>query len=228
MEIIRYHEKEKSEVEIEEGQLVDFLGLDPRKHLEDELKDAMDEGLKWNFMSKLFKESFLLIERGILQRRMSKIYKCNKFLIINCVECSSDQAVVFCSDCDDHFCKLCSEEIHQSNSYYKKHNQHQLDLNPLGLTYPKSEEFEGTTVWRKFEYFNFPLPETHDQFESLALHFEKLKHAYVDMNYINEFDSSIDFASVFVDQNYDGLERNVGREMKKRHMKEFGMRPIVQ
>ena len=54
------------------------------------------------------------------------------------------------------------------------------------------------SVWRKFEYFNFPLDETNDLFFHLRVHFMKLKRAYIDFNYIDE-NGKIDHAAVFVD-----------------------------
>jgi hypothetical protein len=49
----------------------------------------------------------------------------------------------------------------------------------------------------------------------------------VRLNYINEIDGQLDLASMLVDQNYDGIEREVARQMKAKHMKEFGRKPTL-
>ena len=62
----------------------------------DELMEAMEEALSVNFKNKLYRETFLLIERAILQRKMSAIHGANKVLMINCTECAQDMATVYC------------------------------------------------------------------------------------------------------------------------------------
>jgi hypothetical protein len=47
----------------------------------------------------------------------------------------------------------------------------------------------------------------------------------VSYNYIG-YDGKVDFGSVFVDQNYDCLERKDGRAMKNKHVKKFGRMPL--
>ena len=95
-----------------------------------------------------------------------------------------------------------------------------LLLNPTGAipAGPKRKSVQGVvssnralSAWRKFEHFNFPVHETDDHFFHLRVHFMKLKRAYVDSNYIHESSGEIDHASVFVDQNYDSLEKEDGR-----------------
>ena len=49
----------------------------------------------------------------------------------------------------------------------------------------------------------------------MRIHFERLKRAYVEYNYINPVTGEPDYASIFVDQNYDSLEREKGRVMKR-------------
>lgn len=63
-------------------------------------------------------------------------------------------------------------------------------------------------------------------FSQLQIHFEKLKKIYVTFNYIG-YDGQIDLGSVFVDQNYDALERKDGRAMKQKHVKKFGRMPLL-
>ena len=44
-----------------------------------------------------------------------------------------------------------------------------------------------------------------DFFIDICRQFEYFKKSYVDYNYIDPISGEIDFASVFVDQNYDSL-----------------------
>ena len=64
----------------------------------------VDEGLRVNFRIKLYRESFLIIERAILHRKIKRIYTANKVIMISCTECGQDLATVYCTDCEDHFC----------------------------------------------------------------------------------------------------------------------------
>ena len=54
-----------------------------------------------------------------------------------------------------------------------------------------------------------------------------LKRAYVNFNYIDEISGEIDHASVFVDQNYDSLEIEDGKKLRKDHVKRFGRRALT-
>ena len=82
-------------------------------------------------------------------------------------------------------------------------------------------------VWKKFEYFNFPIPEANHGFKALRVHFDRLRKAYIDYNYIHPFTGALDYAAVFVDQNYDSLEREMGRVMKRKHIKQFGRKALT-
>ena len=49
----------------------------------------------------------------------------------------------------------------------------------------------------------------------------------MDFNYINPVSGALDYASIFVDQNYDNLEREMGRDLKKQHKKRFGKKTLT-
>ena len=70
--------------------------MDPRAHLAKERMEIVDRELNVNLEVKLFRETFLVIERAILQRKLSSIYSANKVLMINCTECSNDLATIYC------------------------------------------------------------------------------------------------------------------------------------
>ena len=70
--------------------------MDPRAHLIKEKMQVVDRELNTNFEIKLYRETFLLIERAILQRKLAAIYNANKVLLINCTECQNDLATVYC------------------------------------------------------------------------------------------------------------------------------------
>jgi len=76
--------------------------------------------------------------------------------------------------------------------------------------------------WKKFEYFNFPVPETNDLFTTLQRHFENLKKLYIRCNYIDSQTGEVDLASVFVYQNYDSLDRDHGAVFRSKHVKALG------
>jgi len=91
-----------------------------------------------------------------------------------------------------------------------------LNLNPTdaikAATKTKNALTIGDTQWVKFEYFSFATDASNDHCARLQMHFEFLKMAYVNYNYIDEFTGKIDLASVFVDQNYDGIEREFAKK----------------
>ena len=92
--------------------------MDPRAHLFKQKVDVVDSALNTNFEIKLFRETFLLIERAILQRKMAGLYNANKVLMINCTECSNDLAMIYCQNCEDHFCKECFDTFHSATGPY--------------------------------------------------------------------------------------------------------------
>lgn len=49
--------------------------------------DACDESLMTNMEIRLFRETFLIIERQILQRKLNRIIEANKMVTVICVEC---------------------------------------------------------------------------------------------------------------------------------------------
>jgi len=66
MEIIHHHQEAKKDIEIRPGRLADFLGIDPRIGEYEETMEYLEVELTRNFETKLFRETFLLIERAIL------------------------------------------------------------------------------------------------------------------------------------------------------------------
>lgn len=151
-------------------------------------------------------------------------------LTVICVECQSVCAETFCGDCNDHYCRVCFTQMHK-NKLYAKHQYRNLNLNPTdaikAATKTTNALTETDAAWIKFEYFNFPTDSTNDHYKNLQVHFENLKKAYVKFNYIDEFTGKLDLASVFVDQNYDGIERELARTMLNDHTKKFGRRSVV-
>ena len=117
------------------------------------------------------------------------------------------------------------------NKLYAKHQYRNLNLNPTdaikAATKTTNALTETDAAWIKFEYFNFPTDSTNDHYKNLQVHFENLKKAYVKFNYIDEFTGKLDLASVFLDQNYDGIERELARTMLNDHTKKFGRRSVV-
>lgn len=111
------------------GKLVEFLPFDYREWLEDETAEVIDRALKTNLELKLYHETFVVQERSILHRRMHSLCTGNKFLMINCVECSERTSVIECADCLDNFCQRCSDIVHNKSEYFKNHL-----LKPVPLT----------------------------------------------------------------------------------------------
>ena len=110
-----------------------------------------------------------------------------------------------------------------------------IDLNPerdissnsRQTTSKRSKSNNLVTEWKKFEYFAFPVKEDNAFYIEIQRHFEHLKQSYIEFNYICPITGAIDFASVFVDQNYDGLTKDAGRRMKREHMKKFKREPVT-
>ena len=133
MEIIAESKKEKEDLPIREAKLADFLKIDYRQHGYEETLEAVNDGLQVNFKIKLYRESFLIIERAILHRKISKIYNANKVVMINCIDCGDNLAVVYCPDCEDHFCQSCFDTFHNKSKAYKSHEKVKILLNPTGI-----------------------------------------------------------------------------------------------
>jgi hypothetical protein len=107
LEIIQYHEKGKSQISVRKGRLAEFLEIDPRQWDCAKIMDACEESLITNMEFRLFRETFVIIERSIIQRKLNKIMEANKMLTVICVECQSVCADTFCGDCNDHYCRVC-------------------------------------------------------------------------------------------------------------------------
>ena len=78
LEIIQYHEKSKSEIEIKQGQLSDFLLLDPREHDYKQLKQEMEKALQVNLEQRLFRETFYIVEKSVLSRKLANFQQQTK------------------------------------------------------------------------------------------------------------------------------------------------------
>lgn len=186
--MIQYYEDANLKIKAK-GKLADFLPFDDRKHLIKETKAIIDDSLKTNLEQKLYRETFLILERAILQRKFKSKYVCNRtLLLINCAECGQRMATLECLECLDHFCQKCSDKVH-SHPYNKNHKRVPLELYPDGKThetptpengrmlmegpsYEASAPMKITGVfWKKFEYFNFPVPASNDLFSTLQEHF---------------------------------------------------------
>ena len=74
-----------------------------------------------NVEIKLYRETFLLLERAILQRKMSKVYEASSMLVVNCAQCAERGASIYCDSCRDHFCPRCSDTLHTKNAFYGAH-----------------------------------------------------------------------------------------------------------
>ena len=81
---------------------------------------------------KLYRETFLLIERAILQRKLANIHSANKVILINCTECAKEMATIYCVQCEDHFCKSCFDIYHEQAPAFQKHEKNYLLVNPTG------------------------------------------------------------------------------------------------
>ena len=123
LEIIQHYQKDKSEIGIREGCLADFLHVDPRQHNYKNVIQALENALRVNLEIRMYRETFFIVERGILARKMKKFLKINKSLLIACVECTEQSANIFCLECGDHYCSECNDFLHKNNSVYAKHTR---------------------------------------------------------------------------------------------------------
>jgi hypothetical protein len=97
---------------IKPGQLVDFLQIDPRQYENKVMLNAINESLTVNFQIKLFRESFLIIERSILQRKLQKMQEASSIIQINCTQCMRSWSTFYCYDCKDYMCDDCIDSFH--------------------------------------------------------------------------------------------------------------------
>jgi len=68
----------------------------------------------------------------------------------------------------------------------------------------------GLGQWKKFEYFSFPTNPRNDFYLEVVKVFEFFKQAYVDFNFMDQQNDSINYTGVLVDQNYNSLPREIG------------------
>jgi len=130
-------------------------------------------------------------------------------------------------------CNNCSEFLHVKAC--KGHQTQMIDLNPgrdisfnsRSVTPQRQQTNSLVTNWIKFEYFALPVNQSNEYFKEIQRHFELLRKVYIELNYMDEITGDIDYAAVFVDQNYDGLSREIGFEMMKRHIKKFKYSPLL-
>lgn len=107
--LIEYYNKGTKEINIREGQLVDFLKMDPREYESRLLMAEINNALNVNFRNKLFRETFLIIERTILQRKMLQLQRASSVIQVHCAQCTSQMATLYCLDCLDHMCSSCAD-----------------------------------------------------------------------------------------------------------------------
>lgn len=203
-----------------EAKLAHFMRIDPRIHGYKQILDSVETALKVNFEIRLYRETFYLIERAVLQRKIDKITWHNMLVEISCVECCSKLAHVYCNDCFDHYCTECATQIH-TEKHFKNHKTTNVVLDPTKSLAnvaggSAAKPLQGS-VWRKFEYFNYPLDPMSDLYSQIQYHFSHLKKSYLDLNYIHEHSGEVDMAAALVDQNYDSLTREEGQKLFKDH-----------
>ena len=63
----------------------------------------MDSSLKMNIESRLYRETFLVIEKSILARKMVRMQSQSQIIELSCVECGERSATQICFDCTDHY-----------------------------------------------------------------------------------------------------------------------------
>ena len=120
LQTIREHDQ-PTEVKRDSAHLADFLEMDTRQHFANQLREVVESALKTNLEVRLFRESFLLLERAILHRKLAKILGQCRGLHVCCVECAGERASIFCTDCKDHFCHACFVQVHKQNRAFKLH-----------------------------------------------------------------------------------------------------------
>lgn len=68
----------------------------------------VNDSLKINFANKLFRETFLIVERAILQLKMQRLQKSSTVIHVICCQCNKQSATLYCFNCLDHMCNNCS------------------------------------------------------------------------------------------------------------------------
>lgn len=107
--------------------------IDPREHKYEELKQMMDVALKVNLEIRLFRETFYLIERAVLHRKLQKIIKFGELIKINCCECGNQHATKFCPQCSDHYCQDCATSVHKMMPIFSSHELAPININPTSI-----------------------------------------------------------------------------------------------
>lgn len=208
-----------------------FLGLNPKLYNSAGFVKTMDEGLILNFQTKLFRETFYCIERSILQQKLRMMEKASSIIQVHCIMCTQRWATHYCIDCLDHMCDHCVATIHSLKHNFQGHQISRFNLNPdksiLASRISQPAELLSGSVWKKFEYFNFALQDENEFFDDIKEQFEFFKKAYVDLNYMDQVEGTVNFKDVFVDQNYDSLHVEDGAQLKIEHRKKFNSVPFI-
>lgn len=143
---------------------------------------------------------------------------------VNCVECQRAWAAVYCASCFDHFCLKCQQSSHAS----KCDDRQSIPLQTASAStsqvgQPKNQQIQ----WKKFEYFNFPTSANNDLFGDLQRQFEFFKQAYVDYNFMDPVSGELDLTGLLIEQNYDSLPNDLGKQLRREHHKRFSSTPVI-
>ena len=162
-----------------------------------------------NAIKSILFNTYILVERDLLYRRISDINKATEEIIVTCDHCQRFRSVLECHDCAAKFCNSCFVEIHRKVvvtehnvvpygqvKIFTKESLNKgfipADAKPAGYLaeYLRVNKLTMTpNFWRKFELYSFPMRQSMPIMKSLKECFANLYEIYFTSNAIEAADA---------------------------------------
>jgi hypothetical protein len=104
----------------------------PKRDKKPKKTQSYDE-LQPNLRSRLYRETFLMLERLFMHQKSTSILQANNVLLVKCSQGCKKQATQYCLSCLDHFCGSCFHKIHYQYRSCKSASPALLKLDPTDL-----------------------------------------------------------------------------------------------
>ena len=204
---------------VKEPRLFDFLvdRFDFEITKNQEKIDKIETNLHRQLMNRMFRQTYLYVERQVVMKRLATISFLDRRTLINCIDCQHRIAEYFCSEAECEFlCRECLEEQYEGSDHgFHRFNIPTATSGPAlgsGMQLPSS-----FSKWQKFEKFNLPISEDNEFHLQLKKYFSLLKENYLTLNNIDQTGKpenlKVDVVKMLLDQNYTLLGENIGRQL---------------
>ncbi|EGR27499.1 transmembrane protein 16k, putative [Ichthyophthirius multifiliis] len=161
----------------------------------------------------VLKNTFVNIERELLNIRLKQIIYMSKQPIVICKECSLNSAVLECLNCSNRcFCQECFDSFHNDikENYHSVNlvniKYQNLDLQGYCILENNNEEIQSFIQWKKFEQFCLPTFEKSSFHSQLSDIFNLFQNEYIKNNGIEDPNQQININSIFKIQQKQGYK----------------------